>query len=105
MKTLRLFILEVFFLIPGILAAQTYPPGFSKVLLATSLANPTSMAFAPDGRIFIAEQGGRMLVIKDGIKLPTPFMKLTVDSADERGLVGVAIDPDFENNSYLYAYY
>ncbi len=38
------------------------------------------MQFAPDGRLFVAEQGGRLRVIKDGVLLPTPFLTLTVSS-------------------------
>ena len=53
------------------------------------------MAFAPDGRLFVCEQGGTLRVIKNGALLPTPFLTLTVDSSGERGLLGVAFDPDF----------
>jgi glucose/arabinose dehydrogenase len=66
---------------------------------------PTAMAFAPDGRLFICEQDGRLRVIKDGVLLPTPFLSVVVDSREERGMVGVALDPDFSNNQYVYVYY
>ena len=72
------------------------PPGFSKTLVATGLSSPTAMQFAPDGRLFVAEQGGRLRVIKDGALLPTPFVTLTVSSVGERGLLGVAFDPAFD---------
>jgi hypothetical protein len=48
------------------------------------------MQFAPDGRLFICEQGGRLRVVKDGALLPTPFLTVTVSSTGERGLLGVA---------------
>ena len=63
------------------------------------------MEFAPDGRLFVAEQGGRLRVIKNGALLPTPFVTLTVDSSGERGLLGVAFDPDFATNHFVYVYY
>ena len=63
------------------------------------------MAFAPDGRLFVCEQGGKLRVIKDGSLLPTPFVTLTVDSAGERGLLGVAFDPAFATNGFVYVYY
>lgn len=65
------------------------------------------MAFAPDGRIFVAEQPGRLRVIKNGQLLPSPFVDLTrlVDSRGERGLLGVAFDPAFGSNGYVYLYY
>ena len=68
-------------------------------------ASPTAMAFAPDGRLFIAEQGGRLRVVKNGTLLATPFVTLTVDPNGERGLLGVAIDPAFASNGYVYLYY
>ena len=63
------------------------------------------MQFAPDGRLFVCEQGGRLRVIKNGALLPTPFVTLTVNSAGERGLLGVAFDPAFATNHFVYVYY
>ena len=85
--------------------AATVPAGFSETLVASGLASPTAMQFAPDGRLFVAEQGGRLRVIKDGVLLPTPFLTLTVSSAGERGLLGVAFDPAFATNRFVYVYY
>ena len=85
--------------------AATVPAGFSETLVASGLASPTAMQFAPDGRLFVAEQGGRLRVIKDGALLPTPFLTLTVSSVGERGLLGVAFDPAFSTNHYVYVYY
>ena len=87
------------------LEAQPYPPGFSQVLVANGLTNPTFITFSPDGRIFVSEQGGSLRIIKNGALLPTPFLNLTVNSAGERGLLGVAFDPNFTSNNFLYVYY
>jgi glucose/arabinose dehydrogenase len=84
---------------------QDYPADFAQVLVANAIANPTAMAFASDGRIFVAEQGGRLRVIKNGTLLPTPSVQLTVSSTGERGLIGITLDPDFENNQHIYLYY
>ena len=46
-----------------------------------------------------------MRVIKDGVLLPTPFVTLAVSSAGERGLLGVAFDPNFATNKFVYVYY
>ena len=86
-------------------SAATLPPGFSETLVASGLSSPTAMQFAPDGRLFVAEQGGRLRVIKDGVLLPTPFLTLTVSSVGERGLLGVAFDPAFSTNRFVYVYY
>ena len=63
------------------------------------------MQFAPDGRLFVCEQGGRLRVIKNGALLSTPFLTVTVSSSGERGLLGVAFDPDFAVNQFVYVYY
>jgi glucose/arabinose dehydrogenase len=71
----------------------------------TGLSNPTSMALHPDGRIFVCQQSGALRVIKNGAVLPTPFMTLTVNSSGERGLLGVAFDPNYASNHFIYVYY
>ena len=50
--------------------AATVPTGFTEALVASGLASPTAMQFAPDGRLFVCEQGGRLRVIKNGALLP-----------------------------------
>jgi glucose/arabinose dehydrogenase len=63
------------------------------------------MEIAPDGRIFVCLQGGQLRVIKNGALLPTPFLSLTVDPSGERGLLGIAFDPNFQSNNFIYVYY
>src|SRR5689334_9638170 len=82
---------------PMVAIAQTYPVGFAQVLVANSVTNPTAMAFAPDGRLFVAQQQGALRIVKDGTLLASPFVTVTVASTGERGLIGVAIDPEFES--------
>jgi glucose/arabinose dehydrogenase len=69
------------------------------------LSAPTAMALAPDGRIFVTEQGGAVRVVKNGAVLATPFVTVSVDSTGERGLLGVALDPAFVSNGFVYVYY
>jgi glucose/arabinose dehydrogenase len=85
--------------------AATLPSGFTETIVASGLANPTSMAFAPDGRLFVTQQAGALRVIKNGALLATPFLSVPVDSNGERGLLGVAFDPAFATNNYVYVYY
>ena len=85
--------------------AVELPEGFSDTVVATGLTGATAMAVAPDGRVFICEQTGTLRVIENDVLLPEPFVKLTVDSFWERGLIGVALDPDFAKNHYLYLCY
>jgi glucose/arabinose dehydrogenase len=81
------------------------PSGFTESLVTDGLSRPTTMEFAPDGRLFVAEQGGDLRVIKNGSLLPAPFVSLSVDSSGERGLLGIAFDPNFAANHYVYLYY
>jgi glucose/arabinose dehydrogenase len=87
------------------LRAAALPPGFTEKIVASGLASPTAMQFAPDGRLFVAEQGGRLRVIKNGALLATPFVTLPVNASGERGLLGVAFDPNFTSNQFVYVYY
>jgi len=84
--------------------AATLPAGFTETQIS-GLSNPTAMAIAPDGRIFVCLQGGQLRVIKNGALLPTPFVTVTVDPSGERGLLGIAFDPNFATNNFLYVYY
>lgn len=86
--------------------AATLPAGFVETQFGASLSGrPTAMAFAPDGRLFVCLQGGELRVIKNGTLLSTPFISMVVDSAGERGLLGIAFDPKFETNHYVYLYH
>src|SRR6476469_5383479 len=86
-------------------SAASLPSGFTESLVASGLNNPTAMEFAPDGRLFVCQQGGQLRVVKNGVLLPTPFVSLTVDPFGERGLLGVAFDPNFTTNNFVYVYY
>ena len=59
------------------------------------------MQFAPDGRLFVCEQGGRLRVIKDGTLLSTPFLRSLSTLSGERGLLGVAFDPTFRHQLHI----
>ncbi len=86
-------------------AATNLPPGFEDVTVVSGFASPTAMEFAPDGRLFVAEQGGKLRVVKNGTLLTTPFVTVTVDASGERGLLGVAFDPNFLTNQLVYVFY
>lgn len=81
------------------------PTGFTESLLAAGIPAPTAMDFAPDGRLFVAEQTGQLRIVKNGQLLPTAFVSLSVDSSGERGLLGIAFDPNFALNQSVYLYY
>ena len=89
----------------GDVAAATLPAGFTESVVASSLSSPTAMDFAPDGRLFVCQQAGQLRVIKNDTLLANPFLTVTPDFTGERGLLGVAFDPDFVNNQWIYIYY
>lgn len=86
--------------------SRTQPAGITRnTTWVTGLDSATAFAQAPDGRIFIAQQGGTLRVVPAGGGTPTTFMTLTVDPNGERGLLGIAFHPDFASNNFLYVYY
>src|SRR4051794_15050564 len=87
------------------LTPTTLQPGFFEETVTTGLTQPTAFALAPDGRFFVTEQTGDLRVVQNGRTLATPFLHLSVDSNGERGLLGVALDPNFASNHFVYVYY
>ncbi len=85
--------------------AATLPVGFTETILTSALNNATAMALLPDGRILVTQQGGLLRVIKSDALLPAAALTLTVDASGERGLLGVAADPSFATNGFIYLYY
>ena len=76
-------------------------------MVTAGLTLPTSFALAPDGRIFFTEKAGRVRVFHDGELLSTPFLDITseVNDAADRGLMGIAVDPDWPSEPYIYLAY
>ena len=82
----------------------TLPAGFTEATVATGLTGPTAMEFAPDGRLFVLEQAGNVEFVRaDGSTWTA--LHLNVDSQGERGLLGIAFDPAFASNHFVYLYY
>jgi len=87
-------------------AAATVPAGFTDELV-TSLPRPTAFAFHPDGRMFVTLQTGQVRVVQNGALLPDPALDLSAGmcSNGERGLLGIAFDPDVAANGYVYLFH
>lgn len=87
-------------------ALASVPAGFSDQLV-TAVGSPTAMAFTPDGRLLVTTQGGALRVVQADTLLPTPAVDLSAKlcSNSERGLLGVAVDPAFTTNRYVFLYY
>jgi glucose/arabinose dehydrogenase len=85
--------------------AQEFPSHNLKVeTIAENLQVPWAIAFSPDDRIFFTERGGSVRVIENGVLLQEPVLTLNVGRV-EGGLLGLALDPEFEKNHHVYIYY
>ena len=91
-------------------AGAAVPPNFVDELVAT-VGGPTALAFTPDGRLLITTQGGTVRVFQNGSLVATPALNLGATGANvlcsnsERGLLGIAVDPQFATNGFVYLYY
>ncbi|HET7719450.1 MAG TPA: PQQ-dependent sugar dehydrogenase, partial [Acidimicrobiales bacterium] len=104
---LVLALISASILVPGAPAgAAVLPSGFTDTFVA-GIAGPTALAFTPDGRMLVTTQGGLLRVVQNNALLASPALDLTgrICSTSERGLLGVAVDPDFAGNRFVYLYY
>ena len=83
--------------------AANVPDGFTASPVA-KVGDPTAMAVAADGRIFVAQKGGGLRIIENGTLKKRPFAEFRVNSLGERGLLGVALHPNFAANKFVYVY-
>ncbi|MGC4806178.1 PQQ-dependent sugar dehydrogenase [Micromonospora sp. DT233] len=89
-------------------SAVTLPTGFQEQTVLTGLNLPTNVEFAPDGRVFVAEKGGRIKVYDNlADTTPTVFADLSanVHNQHDRGLLGLALHPQFPTQPYVYVLY
>lgn len=100
-------LLIIFFLFSSRIQIDATPPSNfqSTQIIGSGLDVTTGIEFAPDGRIFILERTGKVKIFKNGEVLPTPFIQLNSVVTGDRGLTGIAFDPDFNNNHFVYFYF
>ena len=81
--------------------------GFDTDVVVSGLTAPTAFAFLPDSRTLVAEQAGVIRLIEDGKLVKRPFLDIhrRVNTHTERGLLGLAVDPNFSSNGYVYLLY
>jgi glucose/arabinose dehydrogenase len=91
-------------------AAATFSNGFSATQVA-AIGAPTAVAFTPDGRMLVTTKPGRLFVNPRGAGPHTAALNFASTTpprvcADfERGMLGVAVDPEFAQNGFIYLYY
>lgn len=92
--------------VPDQARSVTLPPGFDDQMV-TAVLRPTALTFLPSGRLLIASQIGRIRSYNAGVQASNDVVDLSnrVCSNLERGLLGVAVDPSFQSNRFVYLYY
>lgn len=90
---------------PTVIPHESLPPGIGVEDVTGVLTQPVAMAFDPDGRLFFIERDGAVRIIANGTLQASPVITFDVDTCYERGLVGLALDPDFSSNHYMYVQY
>jgi glucose/arabinose dehydrogenase len=83
----------------------THPTEVRVETVVRGLEVPWAMAFAPDGRLFVSERPGRIRVVHDGRLDPDRWATLAVEARGEGGLMGLALDPGFQSNPWVYVCY
>jgi glucose/arabinose dehydrogenase len=89
-------------------AAASLPPGFQEEIVFSGLTEPTAVRFSPDGRVFVAEKSG-LIKVFDNLTDTTPTvfadLRTQVHNFWDRGLLGLALPPNFPTNPYVYVLY
>ncbi len=81
------------------------PTNFSEAVVTANLGRPTAIDVLPDGRVLVTAQTGTLRVIDPNSGSAVAAINLDVDSVGERGLLGVAHDPNFASNHFVYLYH
>ena len=87
----------------GPASATDLPPGFVEQILVDRLPSPMSTAWGPDGELWIGGKLGHVWVLRGETLIEVA--RLVVSSDGERGVHGIAVDPDFARNRYVWIYY
>jgi uncharacterized repeat protein (TIGR01451 family) len=107
-RTAAAFVIGLAAVAPARAVTSYKQPGFSESAVFTGLTNPTVVRFLPDGRVLVAEKSGLLKIFPN---LTTNTYTVVADLRTEvhnfwdRGLLGLAVDPNFSLNSYIYVLY
>lgn len=82
----------------------TLEPSFEKVALDENTSNPMELAIADDGRVFYVDRNGDVRIILPNGNVVTAG-SIPVYTGQEFGMLGIALDPDFATNNWIYLYY
>lgn len=88
--------------------SHALPSGFQEQIILSGLDGPVHLKALPDGRMLLLQKAGQIFIFNPSVDpvQKTSYMKITdIEIGGERGLLTVALDPDFVSNNYLYIYY
>ncbi|HYG65901.1 MAG TPA: PQQ-dependent sugar dehydrogenase [Thermoanaerobaculia bacterium] len=105
-QSIRAILVTLLILAAGEVRAAV-PTGFTDALV-TNVGAPTALAFTPDGRLLITTQGGSLRVYQGSALLATPALTIPANrlcNSSEQGLLGIAVDPAFASNGFIYLFY
>ena len=95
----------IFAILVSAVSTHALPPDFERKDWVAGLISPLAMKWAPDGRLFVLEQAGHVRIIKDGVLLPAKFATVKTWTGHRESMLGVAFDPNFAENGFIYLYY
>ncbi|HEX8597388.1 MAG TPA: PQQ-dependent sugar dehydrogenase [Chloroflexia bacterium] len=86
--------------------SEPLPAGVISETVLPNMDRPIAMAFDPEGRLFYTEKvSGKVRLFQNGVLQPAAVYTFSVQSANEQGLLGIALDPNFTTNHYIYVFY
>jgi glucose/arabinose dehydrogenase len=99
-----------------LVSIEPLPDGAVLETVVPSAHNLVAMAFTPDGRLLYTERfsqydgdvggnAGYVRVVDHGVWQSNPVYKFPVDPNGERGLLGIAVDPNFNSNHRMWTYF
>lgn len=104
MKEFLLIIIIALSFVPVVFAQEFPELGVKVETVAEKLTIPWAIDWTPDGKIFFTERNGNLRVIENEILSEKPLLSIGVGGV-EGGMLGIAVDPNYSENSYIYLYY
>lgn len=89
----------------GAVQAGVPPSGFEETVVLSAIFQITGFDWASNGDLWIISKPGLVRIMRPGEAQPTILRRLSVDPNGERGLLGLAIDPNYATNRFVYFYY
>jgi hypothetical protein len=91
----------------GRVTGQTVPSGFNDALVMAGFDAPVGFTFDANGRMYVWEKGGKVWIVENGVRLPSPLVDISAEVGNWRdhGCLGFALDPNFLSNGRIYLYY